>query len=63
MAKRFAAETALWTATKAVQIFGANGYAKEYLVEGFFRDAKITEIYAGTSEIQRLVISRELPTD
>ncbi|WP_026369273.1 acyl-CoA dehydrogenase [Kallotenue papyrolyticum] len=60
MAKLFASETAMWTATKAVQIFGSNGYSKEYPVERFFRDAKITEIYEGTSEIQRLVISREI---
>ncbi len=60
MAKVFASETAMWTTTKAVQIFGSNGYSKEYPVERFFRDAKITEIYEGTSEIQRLVISREL---
>ncbi|MBA3947232.1 MAG: acyl-CoA dehydrogenase [Herpetosiphonaceae bacterium] len=60
MAKLFASETAMWSATKAVQIFGSNGYSKEYPVERFFRDAKITEIYEGTSEIQRLVISREL---
>ncbi len=60
MAKLFASETAMWVATKAVQIFGSNGYSKEYPVERFFRDAKITEIYEGTSEIQRLVISREL---
>jgi alkylation response protein AidB-like acyl-CoA dehydrogenase len=43
-----------------VQLHGSNGYSKEYPVERFFRDAKITEIYEGTSEIQRLVISREL---
>ena len=60
MAKLFASETAMWTATKAVQVFGSNGYSKEYPVERFFRDAKITEIDEGTSEIQRLVISREL---
>ena len=59
-AKLFASETAMWVATKAVQVFGSNGYSKEYPVERFFRDAKITEIYEGTSEIQRLVISREL---
>ena len=57
MAKLFAAETAMWTATKAVQVHGSNGYSKEYPVERFFRDAKITEIYEGTSEIQKLVIS------
>ena len=60
MAKVYASETAMWTATKAVQIFGSNGYSKEYPVERYFRDAKITEIYEGTSEIQRLVISREI---
>jgi alkylation response protein AidB-like acyl-CoA dehydrogenase len=60
MAKLFASETAMWVATKAVQIFGANGYSKEYPVERYFRDAKITEIYEGTSEIQRLVISRNI---
>jgi alkylation response protein AidB-like acyl-CoA dehydrogenase len=60
MAKVFASETAMWTATKAVQVHGSNGYSKEYPVERFFRDAKFTEIYEGTSEIQRLVISREI---
>ncbi len=60
MAKVFASETAMWVATKAIQVHGSNGYSKEYPVERFFRDAKITEIYEGTSEIQRLVISREL---
>jgi alkylation response protein AidB-like acyl-CoA dehydrogenase len=60
MAKLFASETAMWVATKAVQVHGSNGYSKEYPVERFFRDAKITEIYEGTSEIQRLVISREI---
>ncbi|MEM8534595.1 MAG: acyl-CoA dehydrogenase family protein, partial [Chloroflexota bacterium] len=60
MAKLYASETAMWTSTKAIQVHGSNGYSKEYPVERFFRDAKITEIYEGTSEIQRLVISREL---
>jgi alkylation response protein AidB-like acyl-CoA dehydrogenase len=63
MAKLFASETAMWTATKAVQLHGSNGYSKEYPVERYFRDAKITEIYEGTSEIQRLVISREITRD
>ena len=58
MAKLFAAETAMFCAHAAVQIHGGVGYSKEYPVERFFRDAKITEIYEGTSEIQRLVISR-----
>jgi alkylation response protein AidB-like acyl-CoA dehydrogenase len=60
MAKLYASETAMWVTTKAVQIFGGNGYSKEYPVERYFRDAKITEIYEGTSEIQRLVIARNL---
>ncbi len=60
MAKLYASETAMWTATKAIQVHGSNGYSKEYVVERFFRDAKITEIYEGTSEIQRLVIAREI---
>jgi alkylation response protein AidB-like acyl-CoA dehydrogenase len=60
MAKLYASETAMWVATKAVQIFGGNGYSKEYPVERYFRDAKITEIYEGTSEIQRLVIARSI---
>jgi alkylation response protein AidB-like acyl-CoA dehydrogenase len=60
MAKLYASEAAMWIATKAVQIFGGNGYSKEYPVERHFRDAKITEIYEGTSEIQRLVIARSI---
>jgi alkylation response protein AidB-like acyl-CoA dehydrogenase len=60
MAKLFASETAMWTTTKAIQVHGSNGYSKEYPVERYFRDAKSTEIYDGTSEIQRLVISREI---
>ena len=60
MAKLNASETAMWVATKAVQIFGGNGYSKEYPVERYFRDAKITEIYEGTSEIQRMVIARNI---
>ncbi len=58
MAKLFASETAMFVAHQAVQIHGGMGYSKEYPVERLFRDAKITEIYEGTSEIQRLVISR-----
>jgi alkylation response protein AidB-like acyl-CoA dehydrogenase len=60
MAKLFASETAMYVTTQAVQVFGGYGYMKEYPVEKLFRDAKVTEIYEGTSEIQRLVISREL---
>lgn len=60
MAKLFASKTAMDTAIEAVQIFGGYGYTKEYPVERYFRDAKVTEIYEGTSEIQRLVISKYL---
>ncbi len=58
MAKLYASETAMFVAHHAVQIHGGMGYSKELPVERYFRDAKITEIYEGTSEIQRLVISR-----
>ncbi len=57
MAKLSAAESAMWIATKAIQVHGGYGYTKEYVVERNFRDAKITEIYEGTSEIQKLVIA------
>ena len=60
MAKLFASETAVDAAIKAVQIHGGYGYTKEYTVERLFRDSKITEIYEGTSEVQRLVISASL---
>lgn len=60
MAKLFASETAMWATTEAVQIHGGYGYVKEYHVERLMRDAKITQIYEGTSEIQKLVIAREL---
>ena len=60
MAKLFASETAMWVTTEAIQVFGGYGYVKDYPVEKLFRDAKITEIYEGTSEIQRIVIAREL---
>ncbi len=60
MAKLLASETAMWATTQAIQIFGGYGYVKEYPVERLFRDAKVTEIYEGTSEIQRIVIAREL---
>ncbi|KHF38764.1 acyl-CoA dehydrogenase [Halalkalibacter okhensis] len=60
MAKLFASKTAMEAAIEAVQIFGGYGYTKEYPVERYFRDAKVCEIYEGTSEIQRLVISKQL---
>jgi alkylation response protein AidB-like acyl-CoA dehydrogenase len=60
MAKLYASEAAMWVTTTAIQILGGNGYSKEYPLERYFRDAKITEIYEGTSEIQRLVIARNV---
>jgi len=60
MAKLAASEAAMWVATEAVQVHGGYGYVKEYHVERLMRDAKITQIYEGTSEIQRIVISRDL---
>ena len=50
----------MWCATEAIQIHGGMGYSKEMPIERYFRDAKITEIYEGTSEIQRMVIARQL---
>jgi alkylation response protein AidB-like acyl-CoA dehydrogenase len=58
MAKVFASETAMWVTVEAVQIHGGYGYVKEYHVERLMRDAKITQLYEGTSEVQRIVISR-----
>jgi len=63
MAKLMASETANYVANEAVQIHGAYGYVKEYAVERYFRDARVTEIYEGTSEAQRMVISRDLLKD
>ena len=60
MAKLFCTDTAMWVTTEAVQILGGYGYVKEYPVERMMRDAKITQIYEGTNEIQRLVIAREM---
>jgi alkylation response protein AidB-like acyl-CoA dehydrogenase len=60
MAKVFSSETAMWTATEAVQIHGGYGFVKEYHVERMMRDAKITQIYEGTSEVQRIVIGRSI---
>lgn len=60
MAKLSASETATWVTRQAVQIFGGYGYSREYPVERLFRDAKVTEIYEGTSEIHRIIIAREL---
>lgn len=60
MAKLYASSTAMFCASEAIQIHGGNGYVKDYHVERFLRDAKITEIYEGTSEIQHIVIARTL---
>ncbi len=60
MAKVFSSETAMWTAIEAVQVHGGYGFVKEYHVERLMRDAKITQIYEGTSEVQRIVISRAI---
>ena len=60
MAKVYASETAMWVSTEAVQVHGGYGYVKEYHVERLMRDAKITQIYEGTSEVQRIVISRSI---
>ena len=60
MAKLYAAETAMEVTVEAVQIHGGYGFVKEYHVERLMRDAKITQIYEGTSEIQRMVIARQL---
>lgn len=60
MAKLFASRTAVEVTTESIQVFGGYGYSKEYPVERYFRDAKVTEIYEGTSEIQKLVISKHL---
>jgi acyl-CoA dehydrogenase len=60
MAKCFATDSAMRATTDAVQIFGGNGYTKEYPVEKLMRDAKLMQIYEGTNQIQRVVIAREL---
>ena len=60
MAKCFATDSAMKATTDAVQIFGGNGYTKEYPVEKLMRDAKLMQIYEGTNQIQRVVIAREL---
>ena len=60
MAKLYCSDVAMEVATEAVQILGGYGYVKEYPVERFMRDAKITQIYEGTQEVQRLVIAREM---
>jgi alkylation response protein AidB-like acyl-CoA dehydrogenase len=60
MAKVFSSEAAMWTAVEAVQVHGGYGFVKEYHVERLMRDAKITQIYEGTSEVQRIVIGRAI---
>ena len=63
MAKRYAADAAMWVTTEAVQIHGGYGYVKEYHVERLMREAKLTQIYEGTSEIQKIIISRSILRD
>ncbi|WP_273716860.1 acyl-CoA dehydrogenase [Alkalihalobacillus pseudalcaliphilus] len=63
MAKRYATDTAMKLATEAIQIFGGYGYMKDYPVERLFRDAKATQIYEGTNEIQRMIIAKHLLED
>ena len=60
MSKLMASDTAMFVTTEAIQILGGYGYVTDYPVERYFRDAKVTQIYEGTSEIQRIVIAREL---
>ena len=60
MAKLYAGDTAMWVSERAIQVLGGYGYTKEFPVERFFRDAKITQIYEGTQEVQRIVIARSL---
>ena len=60
MAKLYASEAATWITHKAIQVHGGYGYTTEYPLERYYRDARITEIYEGTSEIQRLIISSML---
>src|SRR5437660_7706785 len=60
MAKLFASEAAMWVTTQAIQLFGGYGYMRDFPVEKLFRDAKVTEIYEGTSEVQRIIIARAL---
>ena len=63
MAKLFASEMAMKSTTEAIQVLGGYGYVKEYDVERFFRDAKVLEIGEGTSEVQRIIITREILKD
>ena len=63
MAKYYASEVAVWASTEAVQIFGGYGYTKDFPVEKFYRDSKLCTIGEGTSEIQKLVIAREVLKD
>jgi acyl-CoA dehydrogenase len=60
MAKMYATDTAMNVTTEAVQVLGGNGYSRRYPVERMMRDAKITQIYEGTNQIQRMVIARAL---
>jgi len=63
MAKLFAGDTAMWVSERAIQVLGGYGYTTDFPVERFFRDAKITQIYEGTQEVQKLVIARAISKD
>ena len=63
MAKLFATEAATWVTHQAIQVHGGYGYVKEYAVERYYRDARVMEIYEGTSDVQRMIIGRELLAD
>ena len=60
MAKLYAGDTAMWVSERAVQVLGGYGFTTDFPVERFFRDAKITQIYEGTQEVQRIVINRSI---
>ena len=60
MAKLYAGDAAMWVTERAIQIHGGYGYTKEFPVERYFRDAKITQIYEGAQEVQRIVVARSL---
>jgi alkylation response protein AidB-like acyl-CoA dehydrogenase len=63
MAKLFATDTAMWVTTDAVQLFGGYGFMRDYPIEKYMRDAKITQIYEGTNQVQRLVIGRAITNE
>jgi butyryl-CoA dehydrogenase len=60
MAKLYASEVAMWVTTQAIQVHGGNGYTRDYPVERMFRDAKLCEIGEGSSEVQRMIIAKQM---